>query len=227
VEQGFELHQGTYWGFKDVQFFDSLHGWASIALLSGNSNGDTYLAWTDDGGNHWNWVDTGLGNADSVFGAMSFTDPQHGWIIIDYGTAARTIDGGTTWTRQPVCNLCRTWALAFRDTQNGWVGGEGQYSTSDSGDHFTQRDLGMGADVHHIDFVDNLNGWMAGESGGVLYTTDGGQSWRFALNYPAGVDLYGLDFATPQLGWIGGDYGMILTTLQVPFLQLFVPLVMR
>jgi photosystem II stability/assembly factor-like uncharacterized protein len=227
VEQGYDLHQGTDWGFKDVQFFDSQHGWASIGLLTGSSNGNTFLARTDDGGNHWSWVDTGLGNASPTWGAMSFTDPQHGWVVIDMGVAARTTDGGKTWTRQTVCNLCRTFGMAFRDTQNGWVVGEGQYSTSDGGDHYNQQDLGMGADVRGIDFVDSLHGWMAGESGGVLYTADGGQSWRFALDYPYGVDLWGLDFASPQVGWIGGDYGMILTTVQVPYSEIYLPLVKR
>jgi photosystem II stability/assembly factor-like uncharacterized protein len=46
-------------------------------------------------------------------------------------------------------------------------------------------------------------------------------------NEVSSFDLRGMSFVNPHKGWLVGDYGTILTTIQVPFWPVFLPLVTR
>jgi photosystem II stability/assembly factor-like uncharacterized protein len=66
--------------------------------------------------------------------------------------------------------------------------------------------------LFNIDFVDSLNGWMAGEV--VLHTVDGGKEWE--LLRPDSVSLFwDVDFQNLTQGWVVGEHpegGIILCT---------------
>jgi photosystem II stability/assembly factor-like uncharacterized protein len=59
--------------------------------------------------------------------------------------------------------------------------------------------------------ADRLHGWIAGELGTILATTDGGQSWT---KQPTGIEktLFGIYFADAQHGWAVGIDALILHT---------------
>lgn len=56
---------------------------------------------------------------------------------------------------------------------------------------------------HGLSFVDQYSGWAVGDSGRILHTNDGGNSWRIQESGTT-VSLKCVHFATAQLGWVGG-----------------------
>jgi photosystem II stability/assembly factor-like uncharacterized protein len=235
-EQGQGLYASWELEFFDVQFFDDQEGWA---LATDNFPSDhIFLAHTTNGGSEWNWVDTGIiGNMAIgyalVQGELSFTDSQHGWAVGGLGQIVHTTDGGTTWLTQtltcghPTCPM-RLFALEMLDDQEGWIAGEGLYHTSDGGanwDIVMEGTVGGEKDFHDMQFVDALNGWLAGARGRILVTRDGGDTWHEVDNNSSSFTLLGLSFVDQDKGWLVGDYGTILTTTQIPCWPVYLPLV--
>lgn len=68
-----------------------------------------------------------------------------------------------------------------------------------------------GGHLNDIFFVDSFDGWIVGNDGIILHTTDGGYSWD---DYDSGtnVQLNTIFFSTAQNGWIVGNAGIILHT---------------
>ena len=60
-------------------------------------------------------------------------------------------------------------------------------------------------------FFDNYNGWISGDSGIILNTTDGGLNW-FPQSSGTNQNLYGVYFVDSINGWIVGEGGTILKT---------------
>lgn len=235
-EQGQELYAlYASWEleFFDVQFFDDQEGWA---LATDNFPSDhVFLAHTVNGGSEWDWVDTGVtGNLAIgyalVQGELSFTDDQHGWAVGGLGQIVHTADGGTTWITQTLdCghSSCptRLFAVEMLDNQEGWIAGEGLFHTRDGGDHWNMEDVDIVGDFQDVQFVDALNGWLAGDGGAILVTRDGGATWHEVDNDVSSFTLRGVSFVTQDKGWLVGDYGTILTTIQIPYWPIYLPLV--
>jgi photosystem II stability/assembly factor-like uncharacterized protein len=229
TEQGHELAAGWFWGFLAVRFLDSQRGWALSAGRSDISGQPVSLAHTVNGGATWSWVDTPVDGSTMTFGGgLSFVDAQHGWIVGGLGEALSTNDGGAHWAAVTVpCQMCRLHAVSFADPSHGWIAGEGQYETRDGGTSWVERDLGVGGDINAAQMVDAKNGWMAGDSAAILYTTDGGVTWRQAVDNVTYAALHGLSFVAPGQGWLAGDGGVILTMAEIPFWWQYLPIVVR
>lgn len=62
-----------------------------------------------------------------------------------------------------------------------------------------------------VQFVDRRSGWIVGDSGVILHTTDGGQVWHLQRS---GTDdrLVDMHFANRYEGWVIGERGTILHT---------------
>lgn len=66
-----------------------------------------------------------------------------------------------------------------------------------------QNPLPQGNGLADIDFIDENNGWAISGCGGVLRTTDGGETWN--LNYvPFESSFNAVDFIDEHTGWIVG-----------------------
>jgi photosystem II stability/assembly factor-like uncharacterized protein len=218
-EQGSELYEGRNREFLAVQFLDSQNGWALAAKRYPSRN--ISLAHTTDGGNHWEWVDTGIEGSigitlKTVQGDVVFTDDQHGWVAGGRGHVIHTEDGGITWVKQELScgnyiTRCsdRCFGIAFVDNQSGWIAGSKLYHTTDGGANWTPQDIEVDGDLQDIQFIDSHIGWLAGEWGVLMYTADGGNEWHH-MDSNTFFTLRGLFFVNPQLGWIVGDYGTIL-----------------
>lgn len=61
---------------------------------------------------------------------------------------------------------------------------------------------------HGLHFVDQNDGWVVGDSGKLLHTNDGGNSW-YIQESGTNVSLKCVYFASAQRGWIGGGYNSI------------------
>jgi len=125
---------------------------------------------------------------------VQFVDENNGWASIYnmiYGNFQlyKTTDGGSTWN--PIDNAVGG-IYQFVDANNGWMEGatignigEGNlnniYHTTDGGSIWIQQASNIGK-ANALYFSDLLHGWVVGENGLVLKTTDGGSNWTAVTN---------------------------------------------
>ena len=74
-----------------------------------------------------------------------------------------------------------------------------------------ERTLEQDIILYDVAMVDATHGWIAGEMGTILTTTDGGATWA---QEDSGIDktLFGVYFADAQHGWVVGIDALILHT---------------
>ncbi|MDM7926814.1 MAG: YCF48-related protein [bacterium] len=198
-----------------VQFLDGDSGWAV-----NNGSPSIRFARTEDAGENWRWVETGIEKPlgigfATVQGDLFFTDALYGWAAGGLGTVVRTTDGGATWQDLEATNSLsyrHCIAVQFLDRMNGWIAGEGLFHTADGGATWSIVQLPVDVlDLHDIQFTDNRRGWTAGDGGVILMTDDGGDTW---LDEQSGAriaaDLKGLSFVNDSTGWACGHAGAIL-----------------
>ncbi len=193
---GLPVESSNYnFGFRDVYFLDSDHGW-----LIGNFYGRAQsniggLFVTADGGKTWKRIPLTLKTqhvsgrfTPGLLHSVQFTDLNNGSVTGEmtdgesrYFFALHTRDGGKTWE---------------------------QYRTPSRATHSTQ-------------FLDPANGWMAafaqreGSAEAVVYdstlmrTDNGGMSWQNDFT-AKGSRVRSVFFLSPNKGWAVGDRGMIL-----------------
>jgi photosystem II stability/assembly factor-like uncharacterized protein len=179
---------GLYWEMRThpwlsadayIQFFDSLYGYrtgSSIPFFKTTDGGDT-------------WEEVSWYDYMATF-SMQFLTKDIGWISIDgpvlMTAVIKTTDGGENWFWNITfeCSDLST-VLFFTDTLNGWVaqwtclyGGRTEiWHTSDGGSSW---DLQFTFSPpfyfrpNKIFFVDSLHGWVVGEHGVILHTSNGG-----------------------------------------------------
>ncbi len=128
--------------------------------------------------------------------SVCFPDPQHGWAVGHDGVILATGDGGETWVRQDDGANKDTVLLAvyFRDTLHGIAAGAyGKcYATEDGGKKWTM--IHPSADeVHYNRITAGPKGhlYLAGESGTILVSTDGGANWN-KVDVPYDGSLFGV-----------------------------------
>ncbi len=60
-----------------------------------------------------------------------------------------------------------------------------------------------------VSFINSQEGWVVGDYGLILYTTDGGTTWAH-MEHPSRINLVAVHAAGPGLAWMAGDGGLIL-----------------
>lgn len=185
---------------------------------------------TTDGGKSWETRDSGT--RLPLFG-IDFADATHGWAVGKASLILATVDGGKSWKPQqsvipPEKHLFNILAL---DARTVWVIGDwgAMAVTHDGGATWENRSLGtitvnveespdrvtttLTDDVilYDLSFPDPEHGFVCGEFGTVLATSDGGRTWR---KLPVGTEktLFGVSFSTPERGWVVGIDGLVLRT---------------
>lgn len=200
----------------NLAFLDRQTGW--IVGFNGT------VLHTTDGGQNWVKQTTGTPFA---LQAIDFVDRNNGWAVgggfIDkvQGVILHSKDGGYTWIEQTPEGVKGLLDVCFVDSLNGWVVGGGG-SELDSGIILRTRDGGNTWITQRttqyegwwkVEFVDTIHGWAIGYDphldASIIYTEDGGETWR-ALNR----ELFFSDiiFLDTQYGWGVGDNGMIFHT---------------
>jgi photosystem II stability/assembly factor-like uncharacterized protein len=154
---------------------------------------------------------------------LSFVDSLHGWIVGDNGVILKTNDGGQHWTIQSsgmaenmvdifMLNARQGWALAHSFT--GDSAGTFILKTSNSGEVWAKSFYPVQYKYFFsLYFLDSLNGWMAGKSGELVGTSDGGQTWFSATIDSSSNrlywDLFKVKFFSPQVGIaLGGRFDL-------------------
>ena len=194
------LYMGDPMSLQRLHFLDAQNGWLA------DSYGKIFR--TTDGGLNW----TQLNNLGHTLGLLEFFDTQNGWAIGGPGFF-RTSDGGVNWTQVSV--PAGTWALdaAFSDPLNGVAVGPQSAKTTDGGLSWqTMPRAPAYTDLWSVDFFDANNGMLAGSSGLVEATTDGGATWSFVSSGGKGT-THALDAVDAQHAWAAQDGGEILRTV--------------
>jgi photosystem II stability/assembly factor-like uncharacterized protein len=64
---------------------------------------------------------------------------------------------------------------------------------------------------HDVRFTDPMHGWIVGDEGVVMSTTEGGTRWSVD---PSGTNrwLYGVFFLDQYTGWIVGNHNSVIVT---------------
>src|SRR5262245_5135738 len=91
---------------------------------------------TEDGGATWTTtrisddvklpdsaLDTGVEPGDVNLYALSYGDPEHAWIVGEFGTIIASQDGGLTWKQQSTPVESTLFGVRFTDAQHGIAGG--------------------------------------------------------------------------------------------------------
>jgi photosystem II stability/assembly factor-like uncharacterized protein len=155
---------------------------------------------TTDGGFSWQPRPSGV---DKALYSLRFSDGQHAWIAGQDGIILHTADGGRTWERQTSHAVVKErdgtelpvylFALDALDSQHAWAVGDRSVltSTTDGGRTWRSRKVAMQTDptggasimaadpiLYDVEFVDREHGWVVGEFGKIMHTSDGGETWR-------------------------------------------------
>jgi photosystem II stability/assembly factor-like uncharacterized protein len=150
-------------------------------------------------------------------------DGETGFVAGFNSVLARTTDGGYTWTTSrvgsdPSLNY-RPAAICFATAAVGWLGGstykkgspygESFLKTVDGGRTWVNQRTPSGFRIRWIDVDDPKHAWAGGPDG-VVYTNDGGSSWRTS-NAPSW--LWDFAAASPTQAWATDSDGRIYRTL--------------
>jgi len=209
-------NSGTNNILSEIFFTDMDYGWAVIG------ESDTGILHSSDGGN--TWVEQNSPTQLSLE-SVSFVDRNVGFVSggncymdqTSQGVVLKTNDGGQNWSVVlqivPMVN-----SIYFVDEMTGWAvgedyaeanGGNGStviLSTTDGGNNWQFEDVSdITEGLKDIFFFDRANGWAVGQSGSILKTNDGGETWSPQYSGTKAW-LYSVYFINARDGWIAGDY---------------------
>lgn len=127
---------------------------------------------------------------------VSFADDRYGWAVGENGVVLRSSDGGVSWIRQEIrieeegetrpLDLHLFGVAALSPAEAWAVGDLGALFRVRDGERWERVSLpdAVFADgetseriLNAVDFYDHERGWIVGEFGTVLRTTDGGETW--------------------------------------------------
>jgi photosystem II stability/assembly factor-like uncharacterized protein len=145
-------------------------------------SGGILLHSVDDGDT---WEERQLGSPEQVFSSISFPDKDNGWAVGIRGMILHTQDGGATWKK--------TEKLYSKNSQA---------CSSDSINIYYTK----------VFFLDLKHGWIVGEMGTVLLTTDGGNIWEVVDTGKNLTTLNDIKFVDANNGWAVGEQGVIIAS---------------
>jgi len=151
-----------------------------------------HVVLTADDGRTWT---QSLTPTRAMLTGVAFPDAQHGWAVGHDGVILATSDGGLTWTRQDDGKgLDAVWLdVLFRDALHGMVvGAYGKFLVTRDGGKSWTPGKPTEDEVHFNQISAGADGYLylAGESGTVLVSSDGGGLWHKA-DVPYDGSLFG------------------------------------
>ncbi len=158
-------------GASEIQFTSANVGWIMVGSGIVGSIQSVYK--TTDGGVSWSQRLTG--NSDTSFYSMSFVSDSNGWISTLGYVMYHTSNGGTTWQALITPGIFQS--ICFLTNTEGWAGGlSGIHHTTDAGATWQEQSSPLGSFINELMFIDPQHGWVIGNSGNIIATTNGGST---------------------------------------------------
>ncbi len=178
-----------------------------IKLLSPNG----YESWLANSTREITWTSQKVQNVNIEYGSTNGAK-QIGWAVGD-GNILRTIDGGSKWGRIYKNPYYRFFDIYFTDETNAWAVGEEISSGAGIVYRYQYNYWSLqrisGTLLRFVNFVNSQNGWVIGNNGIILNSTNGGNSWE-EQNSNTDKNLYELTMLGLYKGWAVGQDGIIL-----------------
>jgi photosystem II stability/assembly factor-like uncharacterized protein len=187
-----------------VDFISPSAGW-----VTGNG-GRVYR--TTDGGATWTEPSGGVVGSGGNFSSIDFLNGYFGLVSQDYyGNVYKTMNGGTSWTAIPLPSAAYHETLsrvkAISETDYRVTTHSAYYRSQNAGATWTRVALPCSG-VRAMTFASPLVGWIAGNSGCVARTTDGGTTWS-TQNSNTGSGIYSLFALSENHVWYAGTSGVV------------------
>ncbi len=185
---------------------------------------------TDPGGGIWkstnggiNWFvqRSGIGGSNgyqSYALDVYFKDENTGWVGCGNGIMLRTTNGGNNWSDINDPPLSEVRSLDFVDENTGWAlcnfynldNFSYIFKTTNRGYNWINVYSITNVILNSLTFVNSITGYVCGDSGTVLKTTDGGNNWS-NINY-GNINQNSVKFLNTNTGYICGSIGSIIKT---------------
>ena len=146
---------------------------------------------TKDSGLNW-WLDFQFGgHCSGGVGAVDFLDSNYGIVVSawehgtqELGNYAKTTDGGETWEKRRLYNDFRditlinsNFGIALATTFDSLSAVYIVLATYDAGESWEIQMTNRSEILNRVYFVDEFSGWIVGDNGIILHTTNGGVSF--------------------------------------------------
>jgi photosystem II stability/assembly factor-like uncharacterized protein len=219
---------GTSYDLKNVHFTDPMNGWAVGGMKYPSKN---ILLKTGNGGKNWTEVKT---DTSLCYNAVYFVDADTGFVVGEGGILLRTTDGGNSWNTRKIddyigygwLDVFDLFSITFTDKQTGWIVGFGYYGnqiykTTDCGRTWQWNEFIINPKIfdvlYDICFTDKNHGFITGDVGTFLKTTDGGITWQYQNLWEKYQKdeyqyFYSTFFTDSLKGWIVGTSFILETT---------------
>jgi photosystem II stability/assembly factor-like uncharacterized protein len=215
---------GKSWSRRPAPSAAPLFGCAFVTEKVGWVVGDGVIYRTRDGGRHWSAQH--LPGGETLY-AVTAIDRYRLWAVGDKGLVLSTIDGGRHWdlrrpkggtepeetrsgeSREAAAAETKASAAAATDAADS------SFARLRVADRLDGTERGVRAErlvaLYGVDFVDEKRGWAVGEDGELLFSKDGGRTWK-SQKSKVTADLSAVRFADRKRGWVAGAGGVLLRT---------------
>ena len=187
---------------------------------------DGYLAHTNDGGKSWSRK---VLNTAANINEIYFRNDDDGYLVAGRKMFV-TQDGGNSWRETLIVSPGQIengtpefLSIRFNSKNQGFIIGSVLNKNEEVVDSLLLRTVDGGeswsrlllpevkTELFHLDFDGKQEGWIVGDLGVILATTDNGNTW---VKQDSGTDagLYNVDFRDDKDGYVVGERGTILRT---------------
>ena len=196
----------------NMWWVDKDHGWKMNGIGTGLDNAQgAVIHKTTDGGITWEKKVLSATEGDAGI-QVQFVDENNGWASVYNPSSGnirimRSTDGGVNWSPITGGDI-----FYFVDANNGWaitVIEPAPYkimNTTNGGEDWSVQYTDDTEDCFNaIQFTDLNNGWVVGDEGKIVKTTDGGSNWTPITNTGITSESYSkcVFFLNATTGWIG------------------------
>lgn len=156
------------------------------------------------------WTDKNSGITNDL-NSVFFIDSNNGWAVGRQGKIIRTTDGGNTWLQQNSGTTNDLNKVFMVDAGTGYAVGKSGTCLKYNGSSWSALSIGFSQAMHGVYFLNANTGWISGDWGRIMMTTNGGSSWTTQVNNSQYSNLfYDLHMLSTSEGWAVGTSGRVL-----------------